>query len=812
MKKMKKLMSILIVLEMLTTQLVIPQMVSAAANLVEEEVYFEDFDSVTPDERAAWHESFDAGTATPGQWYLYASDVYTHNLALGKTGFPSSEARVPIPFGELDIKNNKYEVTFKLEHVAGQDTIWIASPTLTTNDGYNSLDSDTIGSMGTDVWNMKIVFENRGWTIYRMNKNSGNYESLGGRYDKVDVVDGIVLRIWAGNENIHAVDDICVKQLDKSTGDVLDTVYNETFDDWTFEGNGKSVMTNVRETDCYKRYTMLPESRLIPRTYGNEDGLIGYIKKPSHTQDGVSNYMRFVFPEVMESGKYKISFDWSTAQKACDYIYLNGVDNTYIEIANGSSMYAAQGFRNMELILDMDEGTWQLNGGTVQNFPDGVFEEGINRIGFRHHLGADTATTTMIDNFKITKFVEKTIVITDKDIVITNADGFVQLNNKKVDSNLGNITVNFGKELDETTVTKENIVFSGGSNPEYNLKYENKQIIISLVAGKLELGTDYTLSINNVVGEGEIPVESKEFSFKTNEAEFVKTQIYSEDFNNISGETLTEWNKGYNKDTAVKGQWYPLNTTATLVDHTSVDDKALSTSAHVSGTQDYLYFKLPGDITADGISRYEISFDYYANGSWCDWFYLKNDTDISSYINMDFTTGWKTVKMTIDLANKTWTINDAKCNHENIPSTLDKSDLTFFIRLHGNATAGATVMVDNFNVCRLSEKHKLSTDTFTIIEKKFTYKDGITTADVKLAVNKPGVYNFTAFIAAYKSDGTTLQNVVAVPVSTNLSDTVKTIEGLSIASDNNTDYCKVFIWDMADGNLVPLTEAISSED
>lgn len=816
MKRIKKLMSILLVLGMLATQLVIPQI--ASAELAEEEIYFEDFNSVTSEQKTAWHETYDAATATPGQWYLYSGNVYTHNLALGNVSGQTKEKRMPIPFGTtLDIVNNKYELTFRLNHVQNMDTVLITSVHNSKGSGYGlSVNSeDKVRVSGTNVYDWKVVIESQKFTIYRKTTTETDYTSLGSRTVTGTTLDGLVLQMLADtNESIHAIDDICVKQIDKSTGDVLTTVYSENFDDWTYEGDGKSIVTNINsQTDFYDRFVdYTREARLIPMTYGNDDGLIGYIQKPGHTTNGngVDNYMRFVFPEILDSGKYVISFDWSNAKKSCDYIYLHDTDGNSATIVDGNNSYAAKGFRNIKIAIDMDARTYQINDGTVNTFADGTFVNGAKRILFRQHLDAGTGKTTLIDNFKIVKLVEKSLTISDKDIVITNSEGFAQINTQSVDVNLGNITVNFAKALDETTVTKENVVLSGGINPDYNVKYENNQIIVSLVSGKLELGTDYTLSINNVMAEGEIPVLTKEFSFKTNDAEFVRTQLYSEDFNNVSDDTLASWNDDYSVDTAVKGQWYSRNTTPALVENTNVNDKALSTSAHVSGTQDYLYFKLPGNITSDGISRYEISFDYYAYGEWCDWFYLRNGSDVASYMNMDFTNGWHTVAMTIDLVNQAWTVNGAKCSHENILSTLDKTDLTFALRLHGNAAADSVIKVDNFKVYKLSEKYELSKDTFTISESSFTAEADKTTASVKLTVNKSGVYNFTAFIAAYESDHT-MQNVVSVPVSTNFSDTIKVIEGLSIATDSKTDYCKVFIWDMAEGNLIPLTESISSK-
>lgn len=219
------------------------------------------------------------------------------------------------------------------------------------------------------------------------------------------------------------------------------------------------------------------------------------------------------------------------------------------------------------------------------------------------------------------------------------------------------------------------------------------------------------------------------------EKQYAKEQIYFEDFNGVSDETLASWNRVYASDTAVKENWYVNSmTTFILEDNTSENDKALSMSGHKGGQNNFFYFKLPGDITGDGIDKYEITFDYYANGSWCDWFYLSNAAGTSAGINMNYSQGWRTVSMTVDLENGTWKIGNSYCADANISSVLDGSDLTFAARLHGNAVAGNKIKIDNFCVYKLYESlnYDIYDDTVSLYDKLGNRQEDINNVDIKL--------------------------------------------------------------------------------
>ena len=219
------------------------------------------------------------------------------------------------------------------------------------------------------------------------------------------------------------------------------------------------------------------------------------------------------------------------------------------------------------------------------------------------------------------------------------------------------------------------------------------------------------------------------------EKQYVKEQIYFEDFNSISAETLASWNQVYANNTAQKEHWYVnSSTTFILEDHTDGTDKALSMNGHTSGQNNYFYFKLPGDIALDGISKYEITFDYYANGSWCDWFYVRNAAGTSAGINMNFSQGWRDISMTLDLENPSWKIGNTSCTDANLSSVLNGSDLTIIARLHSNAAVGNKIKIDNFRVYKLYESlnYDIYDDTISLYDRSGILQEDKNSVDIKL--------------------------------------------------------------------------------
>lgn len=418
-RKLRKILSITLAIAMLTALISV-----AHAEEVEKLIYSEDFNSVSSETKTLWHTAYDRETAVQGQWYLYSGDVYTHNLAFGKAG-TASESRIPLPFGTtLDIANNKYEMTFKINHIQSLDTVMLAC--VATNAGYGLDTADTFRAMGTNTYDIKIVIENQAWTIYRKPVSDSEYTWLASRSNIAGAtLDGLIFQVLAdSNEYIHAIDDICVKQINKTTGDVIATVYEENFDDWTMEskGTGKSI-DEICETDFYTQYKtkytgFLTQPYLLPLSSGNDDGCLGYLQKSSHRTngDGVDNFMRFVFPEAMTEGKYKITFDYSPSKKDCSWIYLQSMVNGTLNSVQGTTgtsgintTWPATGFSTHNLIIDMDNKTCQLDEGTPISFSFGV----IDRISFRQHLDAGASRTTLIDNFRIYKYIDASELTAD---------------------------------------------------------------------------------------------------------------------------------------------------------------------------------------------------------------------------------------------------------------------------------------------------------------------------------------------------------------------------------------------------------------
>ena len=403
---------------------------TAVAHAVEVEkvIYSEDFDNVSSETNTLWHTAYDAATAVPGQWYLYSGDVYTHNLAFGKAG-TASESRIPLPFGTtLDIANNKYELTFKINHIVSLDTVMLAC--VATNAGYGLDTADTFRAMGTNTYDIKIVIENQAWTIYRKPVSDSEYTLLASRSNIAGTtLDGLIFQVLSdSSEYIHAIDDICVKQIDKTTGDVIATVYDENFDDWTMAstGNGKSI-EEICDTAFYSQYATkysgyLTQPYLLPLSSGNNDGCLGYIQKSSHRTNGngVDNYMRFVFPENMTEGKYKITFDYSPSKEWCGYLNLQYLKDgtTATSAASINFGWYPTGFGTHTIIIDMDNKTYELDGETPVSLAEGTTN--IDRIFFRQHLDAGASRTTLIDNFSITKFVDAQ-TLTEGTLSVTNA-------------------------------------------------------------------------------------------------------------------------------------------------------------------------------------------------------------------------------------------------------------------------------------------------------------------------------------------------------------------------------------------------------
>ena len=269
--------------------------------------------------------------------------------------------------------------------------------------------------------------------------------------------------------------------------------------------------------------------------------------------------------------------------------------------------------------------------------------------------------------------------------------------------------------------------------------------------------------------------------------QYVKEEIYFEDFNSVSSETLTSWDTIYNKDTAEKEQWYRSQYTTLALDaHTSEDDKALSMQAHIKGQNNYYYFKLPGDIQDDGIAKYEVTFDYYSYGDWCDWFHLRNSEGTDSSINMSYSLGWRTITMTMDLENSKWYIGNTECTHSNVSSVLNGDDLILAIRLHSNANNGAKIKIDNFRVYKYYENlnYDIYDEAISLYDKFDVLQDDMNNVDIKLG--KINIDFGTEELESFSEDCITLDGDVSYEAS--FADNTLSILIASPRLEYNTTY------------------------
>ena len=139
-------------------------------------------------------------------------------------------------------------------------------------------------------------------------------------------------------------------------------------------------------------------------------------------------------------------------------------------------------------------------------------------------------------------------------------------------------------------------------------------------------------------------------------------------------------------------------------------------------------------------------------------------------------------------------------------------------RMHQNAANGVEMLIDNVKIYKLVTKSydEITEGIFTVNSCEFTDDigleldevptDGVIAANAVLGIAAPGNYLFDAIIATYDETGTLL-DVNIQTIETTAQDSQKAVS-LEIGATDNTHSCKVFFWNMADGALTPLTEAI----
>ena len=518
------------------------------------------------------------------------------------------------------------------------------------------------------------------------------------------------------------------------------------------------------------------------------------------------DYLVFTAPKALD-GRYEITFDMCASGDVAFYVI--GGSTPYVGKA-----YEAGTWNRVKMELDFVNKKFAVDG--IHAAIENEMPVSSNTIQF------GTNSETKIDNFRIYEVTESaTYTVSDDSIRMYDNNGFIQSDINVVNPSVKEIYVDFAGDLNPDTVNDGTVVLS--DDIDANVVSSGKSIKISLEE-ELALGKTYTLTLDGVkLADGSV-VLKKVFTFTANNTTVKNVLVYDEDFDDVSAETLSSWSAAYAAP-AIPKQWYFENKNPQLLDNTSADDKCIAIQPHKNGTDDYVYFGLPAVINDNEV--YTISFDYYAAGGWCDWFYLLGNNDVNVSNGMDYVPNqWLTVEMTIDTRVDKWMIKSGNslytvpaANTKPVFDAMPISALVF--RLHNAASDDAVIKLDNFKVYKAVEVEELTSDTFTIESYSFKNGDneslidvptsGKINATVNLTVNKPGEYDFTAFIATYENDGK-LENVISVPVSVTCTDTVKTIDTLTIDADSKTDSCRIFIWDMADGACTPLTESISLGD
>ncbi len=221
------------------------------------------------------------------------------------------------------------------------------------------------------------------------------------------------------------------------------------------------------------------------------------------------------------------------------------------------------------------------------------------------------------------------------------------------------------------------------------------------------------------------------------EKQYIKQEIYSEDFDHVSDETLASWSGSYSLP-ATPGKWYFEGKKPELLEHTSAEDKCISIQPHTGGTDDYVYFALPEAIGEDGL--YTITFDYYYAGSWCDWFYLGGANNVFASNSMGYTgNNWIPIEMTIDTTNKKWIIQSATSIYEvpaaNTSALFNSLPISVVMfRLHNAASTGTRIKFDNFKVYKTIENpnYDIDDDNITLYDKWGTAQDDLENVDIKL--------------------------------------------------------------------------------
>ena len=380
-RKIRKSFSVLIAMAMTVSLTVMPKSASAETEYEEQLIYSQDFSNFT--EADYVKADYTADIYEAGKWYIgNAGRVMSHNLAFGAFAKGEKDKYITVPYmfpSSFDNTQNEYDIEFKYKN-----TQWVTKIRFIDSDGgviENVIPNDW-GTTGT-YYSVKLTVNGTSCQVYRNGVANGSPVSINGKK-----LVGISMLVY-GNTSQYAksygwIDDVVVKQ-----GDTV--IASENFDDW----QRADINAELAALQVYRA----PHTATTPSLYARAEGDDKCVATQWH-YNGTNEYITFTFPEVMSSGKYKITFDRFLSGNWCDWLYVGTASgSTGVNINGAQSAWASA-----TVDIDIDNGTWSYN-----NYVDGTLtvNNATNRIMFRMHSNAAHGVEMLIDNFKIYKLVEK---------------------------------------------------------------------------------------------------------------------------------------------------------------------------------------------------------------------------------------------------------------------------------------------------------------------------------------------------------------------------------------------------------------------
>jgi len=378
-KRVRKTFSVLLAMAILVSLAVMPQIASAETEYVEELIYSQDFSNFT--EADYVKADYTADTYEAGKWYIgKAGRVMSHNFAFGAFAKGESGKYISVPYmfpSSFDNTQNEYDIEFNYKN-----TQWVTTIRLIDSaGGVIEIIPNGWGTTGT-YYSIKLTINDTKCLVYRNGSLDRTIDISGKK------IVGMYMNVY-GNAATYAksygwIDDIVVKQ-----GDTV--IASENFDDW----QRADINAELEAMKVYKA----PYTDTTPSLYARADGADKCVATQWHYK-GTDEYITFTFPEVMSSGKYKITFDRFMSGNWCDWLYVGKSSGaTGVNINGTQSAWLAS-----TVDIDIDNGTWSHN-----NYSSGMtVDNTTNRIMFRMHSNAAHGVEMLIDNFKIYKLVEAT--------------------------------------------------------------------------------------------------------------------------------------------------------------------------------------------------------------------------------------------------------------------------------------------------------------------------------------------------------------------------------------------------------------------